>query len=77
MTNAQVESVSGGEEGLNLIRYRDRKTGNVTEYRAPDGDRLGVFVFAGYEPATGLVQGLAELNEQGYVIADRQQKIQC
>ena len=74
VTNAQVESVSGGEEGLNLIRYRDRKTGNVTEYRAPDGDRLGVFVFAGYEPATGLVQGLAELNEQGYVIADRQQK---
>ena len=74
VTNALVESVSGGEDGLNAIRYRDRRTGNVTEYHAPEGDRIGVFVFAGYEPATALVRDAVELNEQGYVVTDRQQK---
>lgn len=71
VTNALVESVSGGDNGLNAIRYRDRKTGDVTEHR---GEGLGVFVFAGYEPATDLVRGVAELDGQGYVITDRQQK---
>lgn len=74
VTNVQVESVSGGDGGLNAIRYRHRSTGEVTEYRAAEGDSFGVFVFAGYTPATGLVRGLAQLNEQGYVITDRQQK---
>ncbi len=73
VTNAQVESVSG-DDALTTIRYRDRNTGEVTEHHAAEGDRLGVFVFAGYEPATSLVKGLTELNEQGYVITDRQQK---
>lgn len=74
ITNVQVESVSGGDNGLNTIRYTDRKTGEITEYRAAEGDSFGVFVFAGYVPATDLVKGVAELNEQGYVITDRQQK---
>ncbi len=74
LTNVQVESVSGADHGLTAIRYCNRRTGEVSEYRAADGDSFGVFVFAGYEPATGLVKGLAELNEQGYVITDRQQK---
>lgn len=74
VTNVQVESVSGGDSGLNQIRYRDLNTGEVTEYRAAEGDSFGVFVFAGYEPATALVRGLAELNEQGYVVTDRQQR---
>lgn len=74
VTNVQVESVSGGDGGLNAIRYRNRRTGEVTEYHAAEGDSFGVFVFAGYTPATALVRGLAELNEQGYVITDRQQK---
>ena len=33
-----------------------------------------MFVFAGYEPATELLRGIADLNEQGYVITDRNQK---
>lgn len=74
VTDVQVESVSGGNSGLNFIRYRNRKTGECTEYHADDGESFGVFVFAGYEPATSLVKGIAELNEQGYVITDRQQK---
>ena len=73
VTNVQVEAVDG-DDGLRTLTYRNRKTGEVTVYEAEDGDSFGIFVFAGYEPATGLVKDIAELNEQGYVITDRQQK---
>lgn len=36
-----------------------------------------VFVFAGYEPATELVKGLAELDDRGYIVTDRSQKTSC
>ena len=71
--NTEVEEVLG-DSTLRAIRYKNNKTGEVTEYRDPQGENIGVFVFAGYAPATGLVQGLAELNEQGYVITDRDMK---
>ena len=70
LTNTVVEEVLG-DTALRAIRYRNTKTGEVSEYRAEAGDNIGVFVFAGYQPATALVKGIAELNEQGYVITDR------
>ena len=73
LTNTSVEEVSG-KMGLDYIRYKNTRTGEVTEFRAAEGENFGVFVFAGYEPATALVKGLVELNEQGYVITDRNQK---
>lgn len=73
LTNVEVEEAAG-ESALNYLRYRNRKTGEVTEYRAAPGDTFGVFVFAGYEPATELLKGVAELNEQGYVVTDRRQQ---
>ena len=69
LTNTEVEEVMG-DSVLRAIRYRNNKTGEVTEYKADAGDNIGVFVFAGYEPATELVKGSAELNDQGYVITD-------
>lgn len=73
LTNTVVEEVSG-ENGLNYIRYKNTATGEVTEFRTPDGATFGVFVFAGYEPVTALIKGIAELDEQGYVITDTAQK---
>lgn len=73
LTNTVVEEVSG-DTALRFIRYRNTRTGQVTKHHAADGETFGVFVFAGYEPATELVQGLAELDEQGYVLTDRSQK---
>ena len=73
LTNTVVEEVSG-DTALRFIRYRNTKTGQVTKHHAADGETFGVFVFAGYEPATELVQGLADLNEQGYILTDRSQK---
>lgn len=74
VANVQVESVTGGDRGVTAIRCRDRKTGQLSEHRASGGESIGVFVFAGYVPATALVKGIVELNEQGYVITDQQQK---
>ena len=44
----------------------------MTEYKSQE--TFGVFVFAGYAPATGTVKGIVELNEQGYIITDPSQK---
>ena len=73
ITNTEVEEVSG-EKGLNYIRYKNRVTGELTEYYAKEGDNFGVFVFVGYAPETDLVKGIAKLNERGYIITDASQK---
>ena len=67
LTNTVMEEVSG-ENGLTYARYKNTATGEVTEYKSQE--RFGVFVFAGYAPATEVVKGIVELNEQGYVVTD-------
>ena len=76
MTNTVVESVAG-DTTLRSMTYRDKKTGEEKTYTAPEGSTFGLFVFAGYEPATELVKGIAELNSQGYVITDENMKTSC
>lgn len=73
INNTVVEEVSG-ENGLNYIRYKNTKTGEISEYRAKNGDFFGVFVFAGYSPDTELVKDIIKLNEHGYIITDSEQK---
>ena len=73
VTNTVVEEVSG-ENGLDYIRYKNTKTGEITEYYAEKNDFFGVFVFAGYSPDTELVKDIIELNEQGYIITNSEQK---
>ncbi|MCC8168354.1 MAG: FAD-dependent oxidoreductase [Clostridiales bacterium] len=72
LTNVEVESVSG-DSMLRAIRYRNNKTGEITEYQSEVGETFGVFVFAGYEPATELLKGIAELTPAGYVVTDKNQ----
>jgi len=71
--NTEVEEVLG-DSSLKAIRYRNNKTGEISEYRDPSGSNIGVFVFAGYAPATDLIRGIAQIDEHGYVITDRDQK---
>lgn len=73
LTNTVLEEVSG-EGGLTYARYKNTVTGEVSEYHAQPGDSFGVFVFAGYAPATQMLEGVLERNEQGYLITDRGQK---
>ena len=69
--NTVMEEVSG-ENSLTYARYKNTATGEVTEYR--NEGSFGVFVFAGYAPATEAVKGVVELNEQGYIVTDASQK---
>ena len=71
LTNTVMEEVSG-ENGLTYARYKNTATGEVTEYKSEES--FGVFVFAGYAPATEAVKGIVELNEQGYIVTDTSQK---
>lgn len=62
-----------GDTVLRSLTYRDNVTGEVTVYKADEGDTFGVFVFAGYIPETSLIKEIAELNEYGYVVTDKSQ----
>ena len=71
LTNTVMEEVSG-ENGLTYARYKNTATGEVAEYKSKEP--FGVFVFAGYAPATEILKGIVELNEQGYIVTDASQK---
>lgn len=64
----------GGENDIRTALLYNNETGEKEEYRAENGDSFGVFVFAGYVPASGLVKGIVDLDERGYIITDRSQK---
>ena len=71
LTNTVMQEVSG-ENGLTYARYKNNATGEVAEYKSKE--TFGVFVFAGYAPATEILKGIVELNEQGYIVTDASQK---
>ena len=71
LTNTIMEEVSG-ENGITYARYKNTVTGEVTEYKSKE--TFGVFVFAGYAPATEMLKGIVELNEQGCIVTDASQK---
>ncbi|MDY4508050.1 MAG: FAD-dependent oxidoreductase [Candidatus Faecousia sp.] len=71
LTNTVMEEVSG-ENGLTYARYKNTATGEVAEYKSKE--TFGVFVFAGYAPATEILKEIVELNEQGYIVTDASQK---
>ena len=71
LTNTVMEEVAG-ENGLTYAQYKNTATGEVTEYKSEES--FGVFVFAGYAPATESVKDVVELNEQGYIVTDASQK---
>ena len=73
LTETEVVNVAG-DDALRSITYRNKATGEVVEYKAKEGDNIGVFVFAGYAPATDLVKEFGVVNEQGYVETDRSMK---
>jgi len=73
LPNTEVEEVFG-DSTVRGIRVRNNKTGEIKEFRDAKGGNIGVFVFAGYAPATDLVKGLADLSEQGYILTDESMK---
>ncbi len=71
--NTQVEHIEG-DNVVNKVVIKNRKTGEETTYEAKDKDFYGVFVFVGYAPENGLIKDKVELDPYGYVITDRNQK---
>ena len=69
--NKEVVRVEG-DGVLRSITWKDLISGEETTHKVED-DTFGVFVFAGYEPETSLVKGLAEIDERGYIITDKSQ----
>lgn len=62
-----------GEQFLEKALLWNNETGAEWEYTSADGKPFGIFVFAGYEPATKWISGQIALNEQGYLVTDREQ----
>ncbi len=67
--NTELKEVKG-DSAVNWARLVNNKTGEETIYTAPNNDTFGVFVFAGYEPATSHIKDQVEVNEQGYIVTD-------
>ena len=66
-----------GQQGLNYLQYENTQTGEITEYRPPQGESFGIFVFAGYAPATDWLQGVVDCDEKGYLLTDARLKTSC
>lgn len=67
--NSVVEEVSGGEkvEGVKVKNLKTKKEKKIS--------CEGVFIFAGLVPNTDFVKGIAELDNNGYVIVDKAMKV--
>lgn len=53
---------------------RNARTGATEEFRPAGGGSFGVFVFAGYSPASELLAGKIALDADGYAVADAEGK---
>ncbi len=75
--NTEVEEV-GGENVLTRAKFINNKTNETWEYRSEGNETFGVFVFAGYEPATTLFtnskNSCVEIDERGYIPTDINKK---
>ena len=71
----ETEIVEAAGDGLlRRARFKDNASGGEWTYEAPEGTSFGIFVFAGYVPDTKWLEGFVELDGQGYIITDRNQK---
>lgn len=59
-----VESIDG-ENMVQMLQIRNKKTGEQTALSLQ-----GVFIAVGITPDTGLVRGLMDCDESGYIVAD-------
>ena len=66
--SGRTEGVTAGQGGLREASILDLATGQTETWKPADSGTFGVFVFAGYVPATDLVCGVVELDDHGYVV---------
>ncbi len=75
--NTEVGEVCG-ESVLSYAKFINNKGGETWEYRPEEGKTFGVFVFAGYEPATSVFANSQnadiEIDDRGYIPTDINKK---
>lgn len=74
MWNTVVEEVKG--EGIvESIVFKNRETGEITEYHADEEDgTFGVFPFIGFLPLSDVFKDQVELDKSGYIPTDADMK---
>jgi len=73
MSNAKIDFVYSsvveeivGEEKVEAVRLRSKKTDEVTEHKTD-----GVFIFIGHTPNSQIYKGQLEMDDKGYVVVDQ------
>ena len=59
---------------LEYVVLRKKDTGEIFTVQAEEGENLGIFVFAGYVPATELFRDQVKVSDKGYLLANRKQE---
>lgn len=73
----ELQGVTAGQGGLRGFDPKPGHWPNQETWKPVDGGTFGVFVFAGYVPATNLVRGVVELDDYGYVVTTAISKPRC
>ncbi len=71
--NSEIEA-AGGDGMLQWARFRNNETKETFTYEVEQGSTFGIFVFAGYEPATDWLKDQIKCNEFGYIETNAQQE---
>ncbi len=69
MWDSAVEEVVGDGKKVGGVKLKNLKTGKVTDFKCD-----GIFLAIGHIPNTSIFQGKLELDEKGYLKADRYMK---
>jgi thioredoxin reductase (NADPH) len=64
LLNNMLTSING-ENAVSSVMVKDRETGEEKEIKVS-----GVFIYAGFLPNTAFLEGIVELDDAGYVIAN-------
>lgn len=67
----ELQGVTAGQGGLREASILNRPLARPKRGNLLMAGTFGVFVFAGYVPATDLVRGVVELDDYGYVVHAR------
>jgi thioredoxin reductase (NADPH) len=71
--NTEIVEITGDSMPERVV-FKNNVTGELMEYDANKEGPFGVFVFAGYVPNTKWLPKSVELDPQGYIVTDRDQK---
>lgn len=73
MFNTEIQEI-GGEPSLQYAIMKNNQTGDISRYEPNEGETFGLFVFAGYAPATDLIKDAVKLTDGGYIDCGNNQK---